>query len=315
MEKIFIISNRDDLASNGEPPCWATYITEGPGLLHALRQASSPNDTITITSKAAAVPQDAVLQIAKLPFKGALRMPQAEIPQVIISQYIALVEAVDTLPGTITTSYELLTSIQSAYSYTELVLKLMVSALVQGLTIDEEGSEEGAIQDIPNISRAGAIRQLLETSNIEDLFPNLPWTENSSASAAASYQTLAAMFVRLGDNLSARECLNCSEKFDSSPRSLALKAMISKANGETLGAVADMVSSLQQYEVRRVNSTPATSANIRNIEIINSHLVEGLEALQKQDNETALEKFSAAVFAFDPFYEAVGLSTRKGSAN
>lgn len=311
MKKIFIISNRDDLISTGSNQSWGTLIKEGPGLLHALRQASSPNDTLTITSEAAAVPQTAVVQIAKLPLKGSLRMPQAEIPQVIISQYIALVEAVDTLPGTITTSYELLNSIQSAYSYTELVLKLMVAALMQGVDIDEEGSEEGSIKEIPNASRAGAMRQILETSNIEELFPELPWKENSTASAAASYQTLAAMFVRLGDNLSARECLNCSEKFDNSPRSLALKAMISKANGETLGAVADMVSSLQQYEIRRANSTPATSANIKNIEVINTHLVEGLEALQNRDNETALDKFSAAVFAFDPFYEAVGLSTKK----
>ena len=146
---------------------------------------------------------------------------------------------------------------------------------------------------------------------VEDLFPSHPWDNHEDESAAAAYHELAALFVRFGDLDAAGDCLKISDQFEDSPRSLALKAMIAQLRGETLGAVANMVASLQSYEMRKhdnnkhyVRFTPG------NVEKISDNLQAGLTALNREDNEKALRCFAQAVFHFDPFFKETGLETK-----
>ena len=82
--------------------------------------------------------------------------------------------------------------------------------------------------------------------------------------------------------------------------------------GEVLGAVANMVSSLQQYEQRKKdNSKHYSRFAPNNLETINQNLNAGLEALNKRNNEEALTFFTKAVFQFDPFYQDTGIDTNK----
>lgn len=157
-------------------------------------------------------------------------------------------------------------------------------------------------------SRAEMLRAIIESQNIEDIFPDHAWDSHQEESLAACYHTLAAIFIRLGDFSTAEECLSQSETFEDSPRALALKGIISKLHGETLGAVASMVSSLQQYEQRKKeDKVHYLTFKPTDIEKINYRLKEGLEALNKRDNEGALSKFTEAVFDFDSFYSDMGL--------
>ena len=98
---------------------------------------------------------------------------------------------------------------------------------------------------------ARLLRSIVNNCNIEDLFPNHDWTQHGQESAAAAYHSLAALFIKLQDTEAAMECLAFSDQLEDSPRSLALKGLIAIEKGETLAAVANMVSSLQQYESRK----------------------------------------------------------------
>lgn len=156
--------------------------------------------------------------------------------------------------------------------------------------------------------RARLLSIALDQCNIEDLFPNHAWDAHHEESAAAAYHSLAASFVRLGDSASALECLKLSDQLEDSPRSLALKGLIALDRGEILGAVANMVSSLQQYETRKQNDgSHYLSFQPKDLERINSRLQQGLQALNKRDNVTALEHFADAVFHFDDFYTSFGV--------
>jgi hypothetical protein len=124
-------------------------------------------------------------------------------------------------------------------------------------------------------------------------------------------QTLAALFVRYGDLNAAGDCLRISDTLEDSPRSLALKGMMAQIRGETLGAVANMVASLQQYEMRKKdNSSHYVQFAPGNTEKISTSLQAGLTALNRSDNATALECFSEAVFHFDPFFKENGLESK-----
>jgi tetratricopeptide (TPR) repeat protein len=157
-------------------------------------------------------------------------------------------------------------------------------------------------------ARARIVKAAVDAFNIEELFPNHNWISYSQESAAASYHSIAALFLRFGDAESAAECLDCSERLEESPRYFALQGLIHKQKGETLGAVASFVSSLQCYEARKVDTGKHyITFKPSNLEVINSRLVDGLNALNKRDNDSALNYFSEAVFNFDPFYAEHGV--------
>lgn len=179
-------------------------------------------------------------------------------------------------------------------------------AIAEGASIDVLDSSTSA--SLSTMTRSQLIKGAIAQLNIEDFFPDHPWNSHKEESLAACFHTLAALFMRLGDTDAAEECIIQGDQFEDSPRALALKALLSKLQGETLGAVANMVSSLQQYEQRKAdNGSHYLAFKPNNIEVINYRLKEGLEALNKRDNEEALSKFTEAVFNFDPFYSEMGL--------
>jgi hypothetical protein len=203
---------------------------------------------------------------------------------------------------------------------TKSVTESLAQALIRSITDGDNVKLSTSITPLVNAAlmestctltpdaKARCLKVAVDGMNIEELFPNHNWGTYSEESAAASYHELAALFLRFQDADSAAECLDCSEKLEESPRYFALQGMIQQANGETLGAVANLVSSLQCYESRKTNDgkhyltfTPT------NIETVQSRLAEGLEALNQRDNERALASFSDAVFTFDSFYSEVGL--------
>lgn len=155
---------------------------------------------------------------------------------------------------------------------------------------------------------ARCLRLAAELSNIEELFPKHEWKKFQNESMAASYHTLAAVFIHLNDLESAQDCIKQSEPLEDSPRTLALKALISLKRHEHLGAAGNMITSLQQYETRKRSSeSHYLSFNPKDFEQINNNLKTGLDALNRKDNQTAVRHFAAAIFQFDPFYHENGI--------
>ncbi|WKZ57323.1 MAG: hypothetical protein QY326_01275 [Bdellovibrionota bacterium] len=203
----------------------------------------------------------------------------------------------------------------------EVLAQFMMRQIAQGTTIESmsvdvsmNSEESTASLNLGLSSRARCLRTIVSHSNIEELFPKHPWGEYQMESAAASYHMVAASFIRYGDTTSALEALEVGDQLAPSPRSLALKGLIALARGEVLGAVANMVSSLQQYELRR-DGANYPSISPENMEGINSKLRAGLEALHERNNDKALEHFAEAVFTFDPFYKDCGISDPKALIN
>lgn len=164
------------------------------------------------------------------------------------------------------------------------------------------------LHELGNDERAACLQVAVNANNIEDLFPNHPWSMHGEESAAASYHSLAAVFIRLGDFASASTCLELSDRLEESPRSLALKGLLAMQRGEVLGAVANMVSSLQHYEMRkRETGDHYLHFSPSDLEGINAKLSSGLAALNRRENLVALEHFADAVFSFDPFYRQFGV--------
>ena len=199
------------------------------------------------------------------------------------------------------------------------------AAIIAGLALKLIGTHESTMicpEDIRLTGDSGVelssrekstmLKAATDLCNVEELFPLHDWSGHSHESAAVCYQLLAAMFLRYGDPTLALASLKNSDKFEDSPRSLALKGLIAMKNGETLGAVANMVSSLKQYEIRKKeNAGHYISFAPRNLEVINSSLNAGLAALNQHENALALEHFATAVFQFDSFYEECGLDSLK----
>lgn len=159
-----------------------------------------------------------------------------------------------------------------------------------------------------NEENADFIQFAISTINIEELFPNHQWKQFEEESAAACYHALAARFIALGAFEQAKECLQYGDRLEDSPRSLALKGLIALKQGEVLAAVANMVSSLQEYEKRKgEGSTHYLTFQPKNLEIINTSLQNGLSALNKHENDIAAGYFTDAVFQFDEFYKDCGL--------
>ena len=197
----------------------------------------------------------------------------------------------------------------------DLVLALSEDEEVRSFSDVVELREDSLLSPLTSLDEVALSRILnlaVDGFNIEELFPNHAWKEHSQESAAAAYHSLSALFLSLNDINSANECLKCSENLEESPRYFALKAFIAKEKGETLGAVANLVSSLQYYESRKKNDGEHYLAfNPTNLEEINSRLVAGLDALNSRDTERALTNFAQAVFKFDPLFKKFGISEKK----
>ena len=169
-------------------------------------------------------------------------------------------------------------------------------------------SDAARLTELSSEALARCLNCAVGTMNIEELFPRHNWLSYSKESAAASYHSLAALFLRFGDATAAAQCLQCSESLEESPRYFALKGLIQNSTGETLGAVANLVSSLQVYESRKVNDgSHYLSFAPSNLELVNTYLADGLGALNDKDNSRAIALFSEAVFNFDPFYAQHGV--------
>ncbi len=210
----------------------------------------------------------------------------------------------------------------SGGSLEEVLGELFINAITDGKQVERtssnvrsNGSDREEISlTLSNETRSAILSAAINNVNIEDLFPTHPWSTHQAESAAASFHSLAAIFLRLGDSESAQQCLSYSDELEDSPRSLALKGLIALIRGETLGAVANMVSSLQQYELRKRNDgSHYLSFEPADLNVINSNLNDGLSALNKRENDKAVECFTEAVFHFDSFFRDFGLdSLREG---
>lgn len=193
-----------------------------------------------------------------------------------------------------------------------LAIYMMIAALGNGeeiSVISNNRAQTASGTILENAEIANLIRFAVAECNIEELYPNHAWKEHEEESLSSCYHSLAAIFIRLRDFDAALECLNISEQFEDSPRLLALRGIIAATQGRALEAVANMVSSLQQYEARKRNDgehyltfTPT------DLETINTDLKEGLDALNRRDNEKAFEYFSKAIFNFDSFYREAGIA-------
>lgn len=212
----------------------------------------------------------------------------------------------------------------AADSVIEIITKTLIHSISDGDSVRVSSKitplvSSGAVTELCTLSngaKARCLQMAIDGMNIEELFPRHNWKSFSEESAAASYHSLAALFLRFQDPESAAQCLACSEKLEESPRYFALQGLIQQAQGETLGAVANLVSSLQCYEARKsddgkhyLNFKPT------NLEIIKIRLAEGLDALNKRDNARALASFSDAVFSFDTFYSEHGVRNPTESEN
>jgi hypothetical protein len=193
-----------------------------------------------------------------------------------------------------------------------LALELFLEAQQRGDSLSESapavtvsGSPEALLP--PNTDIAASVRKAIESIAIEDLFPSLPWSSSERESGTSAYHSLAAKFIRLGDLSSAETCLDRAEELHSSPRTLALRAVVAMERGETFGAIAKLIASLQEYE--QGSKTPYTRIS-ENVEHVNSELKQGLEALNAQDNTGALTHFVRAIREFDGFYKETGLLQR-----
>ena len=167
-------------------------------------------------------------------------------------------------------------------------------------------------QSISKTAATRCLSEAIECCNIEELFPKYAWSTHQAESAAACYHNLAAAFIKLGDTDSALEALALGDSLEDSPRSLALKAIIAKIKGETLEAIANIISSLQQYELRKRNEdkTHYLSFVPSDLGLIDRKMRLGLHAINNRDNSTALACFSEAVANFDSFYQDWGIQAK-----
>jgi hypothetical protein len=210
----------------------------------------------------------------------------------------------------------------TALTVTEVLAQALIRATAEGdsvrvltsITPLVKASTAAAASELSTAARARLLRSAIDALNVEELFPQHNWLTFSQESAAASYHSLAALFLRFSDPASAAECLSCSEQLEESPRYFALQGLIQEAQGETLGAVANLVSSLQCYESRKAkDGKHYLSFSPGNMEILKTRLAEGLDALNKRDNTRALQSFSEAVFTFDSFYAEHGVNKSQKS--
>lgn len=320
------------VSTDAQPAEWTTGIwlqaaTMVEGLAKAASLAASKR-IIVMSSALTFEPADLARLVAELDTRqirehtiivSRTESGTIEIPELGADTVLNSISKKDVWPLTaVATSRFALSMIgeDDAQSVTEYLAQALIRSVADGDTIRQSTMIEtaisaanlSAIAKLSDEARARILKTAVDAFNIEELFPNHNWISYSQESAAASYHSIAALFLRFGDPESAAECLDCSERLEESPRYFALQGLIHKQKGETLGAVASFVSSLQCYEARKVdNGKHYLTFKPSNLEVINSRLVDGLNALNKRDNDSALNYFSEAVFNFDPFYAEHGV--------
>jgi len=171
---------------------------------------------------------------------------------------------------------------------------------------------------LSNFERAATVKELLSISNIEELFQSSGWdiTSEVHKKAADCYRYLGAFFLRMGDLSSATECVDLSESVHESPRSTVLRGIIAASKGDSLTAVANLVSSLQQYEQNAASQEEHSNRLSEQVEMeVTSSMKQGLKALNQKDNLKAFGLFASAIAKYDDFFAQPGvlslLSTRK----
>lgn len=153
--------------------------------------------------------------------------------------------------------------------------------------------------------RAAIMKELLRISNLEELFYSVGWDSPSEVSqkAAHCYRELATFFLRMGDTESATECIDLSESLYESPRSLALRAIIAASKGDPLTAVANLVSSLQQYEEVAASKGNSGYQLSEQVEVdVTRNMKQGLKTLNQKDNLKAFSFFANAVSKYDEYF-------------
>lgn len=196
-----------------------------------------------------------------------------------------------------------------------LAIELMLEAYSRGESIEMIDGEVTVPSDLGvlqahNRELGRALRHSIEVIPVEELFPSNPWDTRRPESTLSCYQQLAAKFVRFGDLQAAESCLNQADRISESARSLALRAVIAMERGETLGAIAKLITSLQEYEQQKQPSASLaieSGSNSPAFDSVNTELKAGLDALNAQDNSSALRHFARAVREFDSFYRDSGL--------
>lgn len=217
-----------------------------------------------------------------------------------------------------TTRYALsATTPSGCTSVAEYLAQTLIRSLSDGDTVRSSTSvnplmnpvDAARLTELSGAQLARCLHAAVDSLNIEELFPHHNWLSHSKESAAASYHSLAALFIRFGDKTAATQCLECSQRLDDSPRYFALKGIMQNESGETLGAVANFVSSLQMYEERTTNGSTSRYITFspNDMEAVQTRLAQGLNALNSNDNSRAIEHFREAVFQFDPFFVQHGV--------
>lgn len=216
-----------------------------------------------------------------------------------------------------TTRYALsATNPSGCTSVTEYIAQTLIRSLADGDTVTVSSTatplmsahDATRLTELPARQLGRCLHAAVDSLNIEELFPQHNWMSFGKESAAAAYHSLAALFLRFGDQNAAAQCLECSQRLEDSPRYFALKGLMQNVNGETLGAVASLVSSLQMYEERKAGTSQHyITFSPSDLEIVETRLAQGLNALNDKDNERAIEHFSQAVFNFDSFFARHGV--------
>jgi hypothetical protein len=158
---------------------------------------------------------------------------------------------------------------------------------------------------LSNFERAATMKELLSISNIEELFQSVGWDSPSDLpkKAAHCYRNLGAFFLRMGDLSSATDCVDLSESLHVSPRSTVLRGIIAANKGDSLTAVANLVSSLQQYEQNAALQQEYSNPLSEQVEIeVTSSMKQGLKALNQKDNLKAFGLFASAISKYDDFF-------------
>jgi len=205
----------------------------------------------------------------------------------------------------------------SCTSVGEYLAQTLVRSLSDGDVIRSSASvnplitpaDAARLTELSGAQLARCLHAAVDSLNIEELFAHHNWLSHSKESAAAAYHSLAALFIRFGDKTAATQCLECSQRLEDSPRYFALKGIMQTESGETLGAVANFVSSLQMYEERKANGNTShyITFSPTDMDAVQSRLAQGLSALNSNDNSRAIEHFREAVFQFDPFFAQHGV--------
>lgn len=171
---------------------------------------------------------------------------------------------------------------------------------------------------LSEFERAAVMKELLRISNIEELFQSVNWDSSSEIpqKAADCYRELSTFFLRMGDAESALECVDLSESLHESPRSSVLRGIIAASRGDSLTAVANLVSSLQQYEETAAVEGKSVHRLSEQLEVdVTKTMKQGLKALNQKDNLKAFNFFASAISKYDDFFARAEvlplLSTKK----